>query len=309
MLRRDAAPTTDAPRAGLVTALCDADADVLPRDRRGFGRSRIGGPHDRDGLSGRKSPRERRKGPTSEDTARRGIPAEVRRFVMTRALGHCEYPACTNGTFLQFCHIRAHVAHGDREPGNLVLLCSQHHTMMDLGRIAFFERTARGVAFVLAATGEVIEPHAGRCNPDVLPEAVSEALLGWRDQSAPQSAPLLAPLSGNVGNVGQVGPERSRRSQSVASWLCPSGCPSGRPGPAWDRPTRRAQHRAGRRAGRFRAASEPRAPVQTVALGRRNGMIVGLALGGGRRTPHDRTRRARCRDPTDDRTTNCAPCG
>ena len=127
--------------------------------------------HDRDNLSGRKQPRERRMGPTSERPDDRVIAAEVRREVKARSKGHCEFPGCSNGTFLQLCHLVAHRDRGDREAGNFVDLCTQHHTMLDKGLIRFFARTERGVSFVLMSTGEVIDPDPRRDNADVLPVA------------------------------------------------------------------------------------------------------------------------------------------
>ena len=127
--------------------------------------------HDKDNLSGRKRPRKRRVGPTSERPDDRNVPAEVRRQVRARSKGHCEFPGCTNGTFLQLCHIVPHSAQGDREVDNFADLCTQHHTMLDKNAVRLFDRTERGVSFVLASTGELIEPDPRRNNADVLPVA------------------------------------------------------------------------------------------------------------------------------------------
>ncbi len=125
--------------------------------------------YDTDDVTGQKSARERRVGPTSESPDARTIPAEVRREVKKRAGDHCEFPGCPNGMFIQICHLRPHADGGDRETKNLVLLCSQHHTMMDCGTLRFFERTEAGVAFVDVRTGEVFEPFPTRHAADVLP--------------------------------------------------------------------------------------------------------------------------------------------
>ncbi len=151
--------------------------------------------HDDDGLSGRKTTRARRMAPTSGRPAGstrcgssggsggsrdRTVPAEVRRRVFARAGGHCEFPGCSHGTFLEMCHIRAHSKGGDREEDNLLLLCATHHTMCDAqeldgGRISFFERIAAtdahpdGVAFVITATGELVEPDPRLSNAHPLP--------------------------------------------------------------------------------------------------------------------------------------------
>ncbi len=129
--------------------------------------------YDNDDVTGQKSVRERRAGPTSENPNARTIPAEVRREVKQRAGDHCEFPGCPNGMFLQICHLRSHADRGDREPANLVLLCSQHHTMMDLGTLRFFERTEAGVAFVDVRTGEIFEASPTRHAADVLPNSAS----------------------------------------------------------------------------------------------------------------------------------------
>jgi len=125
---------------------------------------------DKDGLSGRKTTGKRRMGPTSERPGDRTIPAEVRREAMARACGHCEFPGCSNGTFLQLCHIRAHTDKGDREVSNLVVLCSPHHAMLDCSWLRLFERTERGVTFVDTRTGELFQPRPALSAADVLPE-------------------------------------------------------------------------------------------------------------------------------------------
>ncbi len=129
--------------------------------------------YDKDDVTGQKSVRDRRARPTSENPDARTIPAEVRREVKQRAGDHCEFPGCPNGMFLQICHVRPHADGGDRETRNLVLLCSQHHTMMDLGTLRFFERTDVGVAFVDARTGEIFEPSPTRHAAGVLPRPAS----------------------------------------------------------------------------------------------------------------------------------------
>ena len=147
---------------------------------------------DKDGLSGRKTGRSRRMGPTSERPDDRTIPAEVRRAVMERACGHCEFPGCPNGTFLELCHIRGHADAGDREVSNLLLLCSQHHTMLDRGSLRFFERTDRGASFVDARTGEVFEPSPSRHAADVLPGAAVPVTSKPPTSKPPTSEPAIS---------------------------------------------------------------------------------------------------------------------
>jgi hypothetical protein len=189
--------------------------------------------YDRDDLSGRKLRRVRRAGPTSAKPDSRGIPAEVRRLVMQRAEGHCEFPGCPVGTMLQFCHITPHAEGGDREPGNFVVLCRHHHVDFDLGTLGFFERTEAGVTFVDLATGELFEPSPRTHAADVLPRPTP-----GRDvrQSKPSDA------------AGRDEPTWRRRDElsncvreTVPPWA-PGGFPAVRPA-AWQRrsaPTRRA---------------------------------------------------------------------
>ncbi len=133
--------------------------------------------HDNDGLSGRKKTGKRRDGPTGGGVgsrvvngAARNVPADVKRTVMARAHGHCEFAGCQNGTYLQICHLLAFAAGGACEPHNLVVLCTQHHTMMDKGLIRFLARTAGGVSFVVTRTAEIVEPDPRVDAADVLPD-------------------------------------------------------------------------------------------------------------------------------------------
>ena len=79
----------------------------------------------------------RRVGPTAERPDDRYIPAEVRREVLQRSGDRCEVPGCTFDTFLEYAHVRAHAAGGDREQGNLVRLCHVHHVQFDADCLRF----------------------------------------------------------------------------------------------------------------------------------------------------------------------------
>ncbi len=77
------------------------------------------------GASGRGSP------PRSS----RYVPAEVRRAVLARAGGRCEFPRCGFDTWLDLAHLVPHRAGGSREADNLVLLCGVHHRALDAGTL------------------------------------------------------------------------------------------------------------------------------------------------------------------------------
>ena len=115
------------------------------------------------------APRGRRVGPTSERPGERHVPASVRREVRTRALDHCEFTGCGNGIWGQTAHVVPHAAGGDREAGNLVLLCGTHHSLLDAGRLRFAGRGPDGVTFVDPTSGEVFAPRPSAHAADALP--------------------------------------------------------------------------------------------------------------------------------------------
>lgn len=63
-------------------------------------------------------------------TNSRKIPAWLRRLVTHRDGGHCSFPGCNNGRWLQVHHIQ-HWAHGGpTDLDNLILLCGFHHRFL-----------------------------------------------------------------------------------------------------------------------------------------------------------------------------------
>jgi hypothetical protein len=99
-----------------------------------------------------------RKVPPTEGVPGRYVPADVRREVRSRrsegsaspsraapAVGpersvareltreRCQVPLCENYVYLELAHVVAHARGGDREANNLVLLCHEHHRMLDAG--------------------------------------------------------------------------------------------------------------------------------------------------------------------------------
>ena len=76
-----------------------------------------------------------RRAPDTSGTAGRHVPEEVRRAVLARAGGRCEFPRCGFDTWLDLAHVVAHRHGGSREADNLLLLCGVHHRALDGGTI------------------------------------------------------------------------------------------------------------------------------------------------------------------------------
>jgi len=162
-----------------------------------------------------RKPRKRRVGPTSERPRDRYVPAEVERAVRERAGDRCEVPGCGNRVFLEFAHIRAQEDDGDREFGNLLLLCSRHHVMYDARLLLLRGVRAEGPVFVVAETGEVFEPQRSRAPPPRPPPLCSPEPEGRTDHGGEAAAP--------PGDLDGDGP---RRQAAPAA-----GCSSGRAPP------------------------------------------------------------------------------
>lgn len=118
----------------------------------------------------RVAPGARRCPPTTVVNGRY-VPAAVRRTVFERQGRRCAVPYCGHTLFLELAHIIAHASGGSREADNLLLLCSAHHEMFDLGGMRlegtatqpkFFDWRGRpmGERRPTAATGARIQPHA-----------------------------------------------------------------------------------------------------------------------------------------------------
>ncbi len=80
----------------------------------------------------RASPGTRRAAPTTFVKGRY-VPRAVRREVYRRQQGRCAVPFCGSSIFVEMAHLVAHRFGGDREAGNLLLLCSAHHRDFDDG--------------------------------------------------------------------------------------------------------------------------------------------------------------------------------
>lgn len=74
-----------------------------------------------------------RRSPPTNVVDGRYVPAAVRRTVFERQGRRCAVPYCGHTLFLELAHIIAHARGGSREADNLLLLCSAHHELFDLG--------------------------------------------------------------------------------------------------------------------------------------------------------------------------------
>lgn len=133
----------------------------------------------------RKVPGTRRLGPTGDIPYSRYIPISVRREIFQRAGGCCEAPGCQNRMFLQFAHRTPHRHGSGREVGDLLLLCSIHHTLYDAGQLD------------LSALDPASQRVAGADPTRSGPEPAAQA-------SAQSPAP--SPASGMAGQVREGGP-------------------------------------------------------------------------------------------------------
>ena len=79
-------------------------------------------------------------------TDSRYVPMEVRREVWARTGGRCAVWGCPNRRGLQLAHLDPHRAGGDREAGNIELLCPIHHLLFDRGLLRI-EGTAENPVF------------------------------------------------------------------------------------------------------------------------------------------------------------------
>ena len=85
-------------------------------------------------FAGRVKAGKRRSPPTAEVKGRY-VPVEVRRELHQRQGGRCAVPYCDFEMFVEMAHVVAHASGGDREAENLLLLCSDHHGLLDEGRM------------------------------------------------------------------------------------------------------------------------------------------------------------------------------
>jgi hypothetical protein len=63
----------------------------------------------------------------------RRVPAEVRRQVLARKKGRCQYPGCTNRVWIQMAHRVPFALGGSQEVGNTLGYCLVHHDAYDRG--------------------------------------------------------------------------------------------------------------------------------------------------------------------------------
>ena len=85
----------------------------------------------------RKAPGKRRAPPTYLTPYGTYVPEAVKRAVRSRAKDGCEIPGCLHHVFMAFSHIQGRAGGSPREPEHLLLLCTQHHALFDMGIIRF----------------------------------------------------------------------------------------------------------------------------------------------------------------------------
>ncbi|MDJ0708819.1 MAG: DUF222 domain-containing protein [Woeseiaceae bacterium] len=71
--------------------------------------------------------------PLSIGRKSRTVPAAIERAVRSRDNNTCRFPGCRNHRFLDCHHVEHWVNNGETEIGNLLLLCSKHHTLVHEG--------------------------------------------------------------------------------------------------------------------------------------------------------------------------------
>ena len=67
---------------------------------------------------------------TDSDLDQHALPADVRRFVLTRD-GHCRMPGCESTKRLQIHHMNPRCRRGNHDPNKLAAVCPQHHPMLE----------------------------------------------------------------------------------------------------------------------------------------------------------------------------------
>ena len=67
---------------------------------------------------------------TDSDLDQDSIPADVRRFVLTRDR-HCRVPGCENSQRRQIHHMNPRCRRGNHDPDKLAAVCPQHHPMLE----------------------------------------------------------------------------------------------------------------------------------------------------------------------------------
>jgi hypothetical protein len=77
--------------------------------------------------------RDRDGTPLDAGRTTRKVPAALRRAVLDRARGRCQFPGCARKAWLQIHHVKHWLDHGRTDYANLCVLCSHHHTRHHLG--------------------------------------------------------------------------------------------------------------------------------------------------------------------------------
>jgi hypothetical protein len=124
----------------------------------------------------------------------RYVPMAVRREIYERQGRRCAIPMCEHTLFLELAHVVPHASGGSREADNLILLCSSHHIMFDLGSFTLSGTAAQPVFLLKDGRdyGKRYEP-GGDCSsqPGPAPPGAALSSRGPPPEHEPRS-PLPA---------------------------------------------------------------------------------------------------------------------
>jgi hypothetical protein len=124
----------------------------------------------------------------------RVVPTAIRRALHARDQGCCRFPGCGNRRYLHSHHIEHWSNGGETSVGNLMLLCTKHHTLVHEGGFRI-ERDFRNRWYFLRPDGIAV-PACGYSAMDTVDEDASETydippaggLLGVADKTVSEPA-------------------------------------------------------------------------------------------------------------------------
>lgn len=98
---------------------------------------------------------------TAADAGRttRTVPARLRRLVMDRAGGRCQYPGCERKAWLQIHHVQHWIDGGPTSAANLCVLCSSHHRARHTGQYEIVPDARAAGRFRFARADGTTIPH------------------------------------------------------------------------------------------------------------------------------------------------------
>jgi hypothetical protein len=108
----------------------------------------------------------------------RTVSASLKRMLLARDRG-CTFPGCQRKRHVDAHHIHHWADGGETAPGNLTLLCTQHHRLLHEGSFAIKRDTESGIYFE-RRDGRVI-PKSGYRLDDVVDDGAGEPLGAMLD--------------------------------------------------------------------------------------------------------------------------------